>query len=305
MPMFGSTFYHQTLRKYVIAFGNMFNDLTVSRLDASGTTLQTLAIPISYGPKEKWLARIRGNPDLTSQVQAIIPSLGFEITGFDYDGSRRLPSTTRNVSMSSTDPDVLKYQRTPVPWNINFSLYSYVRNADDGVQIMEQILPYFGPEWTNNINLIPEMGIKMDVPTILTGMAIEDSYEGDYENRRALIYSYNFTMKCWFFGPVRNSSAGGIIKRAIINLSAMDLKAKSNTLYGITIDITDEEVENALLNSRVTMQPGLYANGVGTSNSAASINPNLIQANSAWKYAPNTFFYADGRRYDPKTGQDS
>ena len=305
MPMFGSTFYHQTLRKYVIAFGNMFNDMTVSRLDEEHNTIQTLAVPISYSPKEKWLARIRGNPDLTSQVQTVLPRLAFEITGFEYDGSRRLPSTTRNVAISSTDSDILKYQRTPVPWNLNFSLYSYVRNADDGVQIMEQILPYFGPEWTNKINLIPEMGIKLDVPTILTGMSIEDSYEGDYENRRALIQSFNFTMKCWFFGPVRTSSEGGIIKRTIINLSAMDIKAKANTLYGITVDITDEELENVLTNSRVTIQPGLYANGVGTTNSAASINPNLIQANSAWKYVPNTFFYPSGVKYNPVTGQDT
>ncbi len=125
MPMFGSTFYHQTLRKYVIAFGNMFNDMTVSRLDEEHNTIQTLAVPISYSPKEKWLARIRGNPDLTSQVQTVLPRLAFEITGFEYDGSRRLPSTTRNVAISSTDSDILKYQRTPVPWNLNFSLYSF------------------------------------------------------------------------------------------------------------------------------------------------------------------------------------
>ncbi len=305
MPMFGSTFYHQTLRKYVIAFGNMFNDMTVSRIDADNNNIQTIAVPITYSPKEKWLARIRDNPDLTSQVQTILPRLAFEITGFEYDGTRRLPSTTRNVSTSATDSNNLKYQRTPVPWNLNFSLHSYVRNADDGVQIMEQILPYFGPEWTNSVNLIPEMGIKMDIPTILTGMSIEDTYEGDYENRRALVQTFNFTMKCWFFGPVRNSGSDGLIKRSIINISAMDLKPKANTLYGITIDITDEEIEKVLINSRVTVQPGLYANGVGTTNSAASINPNLIQANSAWKYAPNTFFYPSGVKYDPITGQDS
>lgn len=305
MPMFGSTFYHQTLRKYVIAFGNMFNDLTVERIDASGKSLQTIAVPISYSPKEKWLARIRDNPDLTAQVQTVLPRLAFEITGFEYDGSRRLTSVTRNVAVSGTDADLFKYQRTPVPWNISFALHSYVRNADDGVQIMEQILPYFGPEWTNSLNLIPEMGIKMDVPTILNGLSIDDTYEGDYENRRALIYTYNFTMKGWFFGPVRNSSAGGIIKRTKINLHSLDTRAKANTLYGITIDITDEEVEQSLWNSRVQVQPGLFANGVGTANSAASISPNLIQANSAWKYAPNTFFYAEGRRYDPITGQDT
>jgi hypothetical protein len=122
MAMFGSTFYHQTLRKYVIIFGNMFNDLTVSRLDASGNTLQTLAIPISYSPKEKWLARLKDDPDLTAQLQVILPRLGFEITGFEYDGSRRLPSTNRNTAAGSAGN--IKYQRVPVPWNLNFSLYS-------------------------------------------------------------------------------------------------------------------------------------------------------------------------------------
>jgi hypothetical protein len=304
MPMFGSSFYHQTLRKYVITFGNMFNNLTVERIDSSGNSLQTIEIPIAYSPKEKWLARLKDNPDLTSQVQTILPRLSFEITGFEYDGTRRLQSLTKNTSTNSNGS--FKYQYTPVPWNLNFSLYSYVRNADDGVQIMEQILPYFGPEWTNTLNLIPEMGIKMDVPTILTGMNIEDTYEGDYENRRALIYTYNFTMKCWFFGPVRTpANDGGIIRRTILNLHSMDTNLRANTVYGITVDITDEELERSLTTSRVTIQPGLFANGVGTSNSAASINRNLIAANSDWKYAPNTFFYPSGVKYDPITGQDS
>ena len=282
----------------------MFNDLTVSRLDDSGNTLQTLAIPISYSPKEKWLARIKDNPDLTAQLQAILPRLAFEITGFEYDGARRLTSINRNSALNSNGK--IQYQRTPVPWNLTFSLYSYVRNADDGVQVMEQILPFFGPEWTNTVNLIPEMGIKLDVPTILNSMSIEDTYEGDYENRRALIYTYNFTMKCWFFGPVRApANEGGIIKRTILNFHSMDTALKANTIYGITADITDEEVARSLITSRVTIQPGLLANGAGTTNSAASISYNSISANSAWKFAPNTFFYPGGVKYNPVTGQDS
>ena len=282
----------------------MFNDLTVSRLDDSGNTLQTLAIPISYSPKEKWLARIKDNPDLTAQLQAILPRLAFEITGFEYDGARRLTSINRNSALNSNGK--IQYQRTPVPWNLTFSLYSYVRNADDGVQVMEQILPFFGPEWTNTVNLIPEMGIKLDIPTILNSMSIEDTYEGDYENRRALIYTYNFTMKCWFFGPVRApANEGGIIKRTILNFHSMDTALKANTIYGITADITDEEVARSLTTSRVTIQPGLLANGAGTTNSAASISYNSISANSAWKFAPNTFFYPGGVKYNPVTGQDS
>jgi hypothetical protein len=150
------------------------------------------------------------------------------------------------------------------------------------------------------------MGIKLDVPTILNSMSIEDTYEGDYENRRALIYTYNFTMKCWFFGPVRApANEGGIIKRTILNFHSMDTALKANTIYGITADITDEEVARSLTTSRVTIQPGLLANGAGTTNSAASISYNSISANSAWKFAPNTFFYPGGVKYNPVTGQDS
>lgn len=303
--MFGSQFYHQTLRRYVVAFGSMFDDLVIHRLNSSNVVTQTLEIPIAYGPKQKWIVRIRNNPSLNAQISVQLPRLGFEITGMRYDGSRKLQSTQKLVALRSTDLNKLNTQYVPVPYDIGFSLHAFVKNSDDGAQICEQILPYFSPEWTNSINLVPSMGIVMDVPTILTNVAIEDLYEGNYESRQTLVYSFDFIMKGFFFGPVRTS---GVIKRAQIDLSVIKPVSNSiiSSLYGMQFDdITFAEMALARINSRITVQPGLLANGVGTTNSAASIPYRTISSNTTWSYASNTFFYADGRKRDKITGQDS
>jgi hypothetical protein len=184
--MFGSQFYHQSIRKYVIMFGNMFNDIVVRRLDTTGVSLQSVAVPLAYGPKEKFLVRITQDPNLDQQVAIQLPRMGFEMTTLAYDGSRRLAGTSRNVKVVS-DKNKLDFTYMPVPYDLNFNLYAYVRNADDGAQIMEQIVPYFGPEWTNQVRLIPEMSITQDVPTILNTVSIEDTYEGDFDTRRQRI----------------------------------------------------------------------------------------------------------------------
>ncbi len=301
--MFAQDFYHQTLRRYVVAFGQMFDDLVIRRLNASNVIIQSILVPIGYGPKQKWLVRIRQNPDLQAQVAMQLPRLGFEITGMTYDGSRRLPSTIKNVALLASDNNKLNHQYTPVPWNISFALYAFVKSSDDGAQIIEQIIPFFGPEWTSTVNVVPSMGIKMDVPTILEGMSIDDVYESGYELRQTLIYTFNFTMKGWFFGPVK---AQGIIKRSQVDLHAVTAVANSDVLFGIQYEkFTADEIADSRVNSRLRIQPGLLANGVGTTNSAASVPYRTISSNTAWKYAPNSFFFTDGRKYDPITGQDS
>ena len=301
--MFSNQFYHQTLRRYVVAFGNMFDDIVVRRLNASNEIIQSIMVPIAYGPKQKWLVRIRQNPELKAQVALQLPRLGFEITGMNYDGARRLTGTTKNVALRASDKNKLDRQYVPVPWDISFALYAYVKNSDDGAQIVEQIVPFFGPEWTNTVNVVPSMGIKMDVPTILQGLTVDDVYEGDYDSRQTLVYTFNFTMKGWFFGPVR---AQGVIKRAQTDLHVVEPVANSDVLYGIQYQkCTSEELDEAAVSSRLRVQPGLLANGVGTTNSAASVSYRTISSNTAWKYAPNTFFFTDGRKYDPATGQDT
>jgi len=290
--MFGSQFYHQSIRKYVIMFGNMFNDIVVRRLDTTGVSLQSVAVPLAYGPKEKFLVRITQDPNLDQQVAIQLPRMGFEMTTLAYDGQRRLAGTSRNVKVVD-DKNKLDFTYMPVPYDLNFNLYAYVRNADDGAQIMEQIVPYFGPEWTNQVRLIPEMNLIQDVPTILNTVSIEDTYEGDFDTRRALIYTFDFTVKAYFYGPVRRQ---GIIKRSQIDFGIV----AGNTANRITLD----DISRTGRSSRIVVQPGLLANGSPTTNSAASIPYTQIEATDDYGFCSNTFFFTDGLKYNPVTGSD-
>lgn len=262
MPSFGNAyFYHSLLRRYVIAFGSMFDDLTVARLDVDGTVKQTIAVPIAYGPKESWLVRIKQDPNLIRTVQVQIPAASFEVTGLEYDGQRKMQALNREVAFSTTDANKGKYAYKGLPWNIHFALYFYVKNADDGTQLLEQVLPFFGPEWTNTMTLIPTLGTKLDIPVILNTVHMDDVYEGDFLNRRALVWTLNFTMKGWMYGPV---STTGLIKTARIALRDFDTSA---------------------VNARLVITPGLTANGEPTIHSNNSISVTAIEASDPYGYA--------------------
>lgn len=291
--MFGSQFYHQSLRKYVIMFGNMFNDIVVRRYDTNGNNISAIAVPLAYGPKEKFLVRITQDPNLDQQVAIQLPRMGFEMTTLNYDGTRRLQGVNRNIRVASTDDNKFDFNYMPVPYDLQFNLYAYVRNADDGAQILEQIVPYFGPEWTNQVRVLPQTNIVIDVPTILNTVSIEDTYEGDFEQRRALIYTFDFTIKAYFYGPVRRQ---GIIKRSQVDFGVVT----SNTTNKITL----EDVARTGRSSRIVVTPGLLANGSPTTNSSASIPYLQINADDDYGFASNTFFYSDGKKYNPKTNTD-
>jgi hypothetical protein len=290
--MFGSQFYHQSLRKYVIMFGNMFNDLIVRRYDASGNHIEAVAVPLAYGPKEKFLVRITQDPNLDQQIAIQLPRMGFEMTTLNYDGTRRLASATRNIRVVN-DRDKLDYNYVPVPYDLQFNLYAYVRNADDGAQILEQVAPYFGPEWTNQVRILPQTNIILDIPTVLNTISIEDTYEGDFQTRRAMIYTFDFTVKAYFYGPVRRQ---GIIKRAQVDFGIVT----SNSSNKITL----EDIANTGRISRIVVVPGLLANGSPTTNSAASIHYSQINVEDDYGFASNTFVYSDGLKYNPVTGND-
>lgn len=290
--MFGSQFYHQSLRKYVIMFGNMFNDIVVRRYDTNGNNISAITVPLAYGPKEKFLVRITQDPNLDQQIAIQLPRMGFEMTTLNYDGNRRLQGVSRNLRVTSDD-NKLDFNYMPVPYDLQFNLYAYVRNADDGAQILEQIVPYFGPEWTNQVRVLPQTNVVIDVPTILNTVSIEDTYEGDFETRRALIYTFDFTIKAYFYGPVRRQ---GVIKRAQVDFGVVT----SNTNSKITM----EDIANTGRSSRIVVQPGLLANGSPTTNSAASIPYNQINAEDDYGFCSNTFVYFDGLKYNPKTNTD-
>jgi len=272
-------------------FGNMFNDIVVKQYNRDGTTASAIAVPIAYGPKEKFLVRTQQDPNLDQQISIQLPRLAFEMTTLNYDGTRRLNTKGKNIVVVS-DNNKADYQHMPVPYDITFNLYAYVRNADDGAQVLEQIVPYFGPEWTNNVKLIPGMNINMDIPTVLNTVSIEDTYDGSFENRRAIIYTLDFTVKGYFYGPVRRS---GVIKRAQVDFGIV-----ANTAGPITLD----DVQNTGRSSRIVITPGLLANGSPTTNSAASIAYQTISANSNYGFAANSFFFVDGLKYNPITGKD-
>ena len=290
--MFGSQFYHQSLRKYIIMFGNMFNDVFVRRYDPNGNSIQAVAVPLSYGPKEKFLVRITQDPNLDQQVAIQLPRMAFEMTTLNYDANRRLNAHNRNVKVTN-DENKLDFNYAPVPYDLQFSLYAYVRNADDGAQILEQIVPYFGPEWTNSVRVIPQTNLTIDVPTVLNNVSIEDTYEGNFETRRALIYTFEFTVKAYFYGPVRRQ---GVIKRAQIDFGVVSSNSSSK--------ITLEDISQTGRSSRVVIQPGLLANGSPTTNSSASIAYTLINADDDYGFCSNTFVFTDGKKYNPVTGQD-
>lgn len=210
--MFGY-FSHGLIRKYVIVFGSMFNDLTIQR-NSGSTRIQTIGVPIAYGPKQKFLVRLDTDPNLDREIAMSLPRIGFELSGIAYDSNRKLNSAQKNT-YDHTDKNFRKTQYTPVPYNIDFTMSIFVKNADDGTQILEQILPYFKPEWNMSVNLVPEMNIKMDIPTVLNSVDLEDTYDGDFQTRRAIIWNLNFTMKGYLYGPVANQ---GVIKRIAVDI---------------------------------------------------------------------------------------
>jgi len=211
--MLDQRFYWGTIRKAIVAFGNMFNNITVERKDANGNTIQTIKIPLSYSPKQKFLTKIRQQPNVDNQnLQVVVPRMGFEMVAIDYDPSRKISPIQQSRTINSNSSASAQY--APTPYNLNILLYIYVKNQDDGLQIIEQILPYFNPDYNLTLKAIPELDIKNDLPILLNSIGFEDDYEGDLTTRRSIIWTMNFIMKLNFYGPVNKQ---GIINKVITN----------------------------------------------------------------------------------------
>lgn len=269
--MFGHTWYFSTIRKYVILFGTLFNDIRITREDKNGNVVDLLKVPLSYAPKEKMLARFENDPEINRPFATLLPRMSFEQISMEYDGSRKLPTIGKIVVKDPDNPSKLKYQYNPVPYNLKFRLYVYVKNAEDGTKIIEQILPFFTPEWTVSVRLIQEMNVTMDIPIILDNIGIEDSYNGNFQDRRALIWTLEFTVKGYIYGPVKKTA---IIKFANTNFYVPNVPdGQLNTAVGNTDPI-----------ERVTIRPGLTANGEPTSNLANSISLSEIEADDDFGY---------------------
>ena len=203
--MLGQYFYNESLRKCIIAFGSLFNDIYISRRNSAGTEVQSMKVPLAYGPKQKFMVRLDADPNLDQKVAITLPRIGFEIAGLDYDPSRKLNRIMKRKKVANTEDKKLKQMSTqysPVPYNLNFEMFVMTKNSDDGIQIVEQILPFFQPEYTVTINEVPEMDVVRDVPIVLNSIGYEDTYTGSFTERRAIIYTFNFVAKAYVYGPV-------------------------------------------------------------------------------------------------------
>jgi len=268
--MFGEHFYHKKIRNTVIAFGTIFNNVNIKRLDSSGNPVQNIKVPLSYSPKEKFLARLDAQQDLTgddSSVAITLPRMSFEVTGYSYDGGRKL-NKNQKITKVTTNADAAKMnsQYTPVPYNVNFSLSVYVANSDDGLQIIEQILPYFQPDYTVTMIEDRTMDTKRDIPFVLNNVDFEDSYTGTLTSSRRIIYTLSFTAKIYLFGPITTTP---IIKT-------------------VSADLYPDTGSNTPRKERVTV----------------TTNPTSADKDDDYTYTTTLDFFADTLDYDEATGED-
>ena len=206
--MLGTYSYHEIFRKTVVAFGTLFNNIELRR------TNEVMKVPLAYGPKQKFLARLDQNPDPTNKrVQITLPRISFEINGIQYDPSRKV-SPTQKIKFAK-DVDENKNVFMPVPYNLSFELAIISKNQEDGMQILEQILPFFQPHYNLSVKLVPDVDETKDVPVVLTNVDYEDTYEGDFYSRRAIIYTLQFTVKTYLYGPVTDAKT---IKKVITDM---------------------------------------------------------------------------------------
>lgn len=269
--MFNQTFYFQTIRKYVTLFGTLFNEIAITRESESGHLEALIKVPVTYAPKEKMLARLQMDPDIDRPSATVtLPYISFEMTDVQYDSSRKLNTIGRIAVKDVDSPSKFKYQYNPVPYNFGFRLYIYVKNAEDGTKIVEQILPFFTPDFTAHVNLIPEMNVNMEIPVILNSVSQDDTYEGNFIERRAIIWTLDFTVKGYIYGPVKKSA---IIKFA-------------NTVFYVPSDFT--KALETPFSSYTVITPGLTVDGQPTSNADLSISPLDINVDDDFGYVIQT-----------------
>ena len=265
--MLGQQFYHESIRKVIIAFGTTFNNIQLVRKDNDGNIKQSMKVPLAYGPRQKWLTRLNEDADLSKTVAITLPRIGFEIQNLQYDPNRKLNRVQKFKKVKSAKDDRLDSQYMPVPYNLNLQLYVMAKESDDSLQIIEQILPYFQPDYTLTINDMADMGIKRDVPIVLNSVSYEDNYQGDFETRRALIYTLDFTAKFYLYGPVTSN--------AVIKTVQVDQYA----------DIKDNSPKRE---QRYTVTP----------------KPATADADDDFGFNETSSFFQDSKTYDPVTGTD-
>ena len=265
--MLGQQFYHETVRNVVVGFGTIFNNIQLVRKDNSGVIQQTMKVPLAYGPRQKFLVRLNDDADLTKAAAVTLPRIGFEITGLTYDPARKLNRVQKFKKVKGDKATQLDTQYMPVPYNIGFQLYILAKQSDDALQVIEQILPYFQPDYTITMNDNPNMDIKKDIPVILNSISYEDDYQGDFTTRRAIIYTLDFTCKFYLYGPITSSK---VIKTVQVDQYA---------------DLPDTSPKRE---QRLTVTP----------------DPSSADADDDFGFNEVTSFFTDAKEYNPVTGED-
>ena len=236
--MLGTYYYHEIIRKTIISFGTLFNDIHIQHKNSSDATISDMKVPLAYGPTQKFLARLEQQEDLNKPIQITLPRMSFEMTSIDYDGTRKagVTQTFRAVDNNSN----MKKVYMPVPYNIGFELSILSKLNDDALQIVEQILPYFQPSFNMTVDLVDSIGEKRDIPIVLNSVSFQDDYEGDFSTRRALIYRLQFTAKTYLFGPVADNPEGLIRKVIVDNYADTNrTTAKREMRYTVVPDPVD------------------------------------------------------------------
>jgi hypothetical protein len=269
--MFKDSQYHELIRKTVVAFGTLFNDLYVYRKNSTGKVIQKMKVPLAYGPKQKFLTRIdqdsarsATDPKTTALT---LPRIGFEMTTLQYDPARKLNRIQKFKKVKGADSKSLQQSYMPVPYNVGFSLFAMAKNSEDALQVVEQILPTFQPDYTITLNVLPTLEVVRDVPIVLNDVSYEDSYDGAFTERRVIMYTLNFTAKMYLYGPVTSQK---IIKRVQVD------------------QYTNTAVNEAKREQRLVVTP----------------NPTTADADDNFGFNEEHSFFQDADTYDPASGTD-
>ena len=282
--MLGNYFYHQIVRKTVIAFGTLFNDIHVQHDDGAGNVISDIKVPIAYGPRQKFLARITQQAELNKATQITLPRMSFEITNISYDSTRKAGITQTFKALDSDDGDKMKKVFMPVPYNLGFDLNILVKQQDDGLQILEQILPFFQPGFNISIDLVNSIGEKRDIPMVLQNISQQDDYEGDFSTRRALIYTLSFTAKTFFFNHIAKTPEG-LIKKV-----QLDYYSDTNTR-------TAKRVQ------RYTVVPKAKKD-YNDDDVIDTADDLLIEPGDDFGFTESSSFFGDGKDFAPNRGVD-
>mgnify|MGYP003949478137 CR=1 FL=1 len=235
-------FYNEIFRKTLISFGTLFNDISIKQDNA------VIKVPLAYGPTQKFLARLEQSPDLSQKVAMSLPRMSFEFTGLNYDPSRKV-TTTQQITVKDPDNGTnTKKAYMPVPYNMQFELAVMTKLNDDALQIVEQILPYFQPQYNLTVKLVESIKEKRDIPIVLENVTMQDDYEGDYTTRRVLLYTLRFTAKTYLFGPVTSATADIIKKASVRYLAGGSKSTERDITYSVTPRATKDYTGDVVTN---------------------------------------------------------